>query len=94
MANTKSAKKQARQNVSRKTKNLARKTAIKSAVRKLVDALENNDAATSKQLFSDVQKKIARAKNKKTMHAKTASRKIGRLAKRVAAAARKDESKA
>lgn len=88
MANTKSAKKQARQNATRKAVNLARKTSIKSAVRKLVDALNNNDVESSKKLFVDVQKKVARAKNKKTMHASTASRKIGRLAKRVAAASR------
>lgn len=88
MANIKSAKKQARQNVKRRAVNLTRKTAIKSAVRRLVDALDKNDVALSKTLFVEVQKKIARAKNKKNVHAKTASRKIGRLAKRLAHAAR------
>lgn len=84
MANIKSAKKRAITNVARRSKNLHRKSDIKTAVRKVLDAIENNlDAAKTQELFREVEAKIARAKGKHTLHAKTASRKISRLARRV-----------
>ena len=85
MANTSSAKKAARQNQKRRLKNLSRKTAIKSAIRNVHDALEAKDfdAAKTQELLSDVAAKLARARSKKVIHANTASRKLSRLAKKV-----------
>lgn len=90
MANTTSAKKQARQNLVRRQKNLARKTSIKTAIKKVYAAIESSeDAEKMKFLLKDVEAKLARAKGKHTMHPKTASRKISRLAKKVNAASSK-----
>ncbi len=85
MANTSSAKKASRQNQKRRLKNISRKTSIKSAIRRVHDALvaESFDADATKKLLGDVAAKLARAKSKKVIHANTASRKLSRLAKKV-----------
>ena len=89
MANLKSSKKRAKQAIKRRQKNLNRKTAIKSAIKKLERALEASEPKeTAVALLKDVEAKLARAKGKRVMHAKTASRKISNLAKKVAAAYR------
>ena len=85
MANTSSAKKASRQNEKRRIKNLSRKSAIKTAVKKVLSAV---DAPTfnekeARELLSAVAAQLARAKGKKVIHANTASRKLSRLAKRV-----------
>jgi small subunit ribosomal protein S20 len=84
MANTKSAQKQMLQNEKRRMINLARKSAIKTSFKKVVAAL---DAGKTKDevnvLFNEVQAKFARAKCKGLLHAKTASRKVSRLALRI-----------
>lgn len=89
MANIKSAQKQARKNVKRREINLARRTAIRTAVKKVLVAIERKEDATKiNLLLKEAEKQLGRAKNKGTVHANTASRKIGRLAKRVAQASR------
>jgi len=84
MANTKSAQKQVLQNEKRRKINNARKSAIKTSVKKVVAALE---AGKTKEevsvLFNDAQAKLARAKCKGLLHANTAARKVGRLALRI-----------
>ena len=81
MANIKSAKKRVLQTIKRNAVNVARKSAIKTAVKKVVAAI---DAGKTKEevstLFKDVQAKYARAKSKGTFHSNTASRKVSRLA--------------
>ena len=87
MANIKSAQKRVRQTIKKSKVNLARRTAIKTALKKVHVALENNvDASKVQELLRDAQVKLARAKGKGVMHANTASRKLGRLAQKVAAA--------
>lgn len=86
MANTKSAQKQARQNIVAKKRNLARRTAIKTSVKKVLSSIEKNDSLEMVQsLFKEAEAKLARAKGKGVIHVNTARRKIGRLAKRVSA---------
>ncbi len=86
MANLESAKKQARQNIVKRERNLARRTAIKTAVKKVLAAIEKNDSLDTIQgLLREAESKLARAKGKGVVHANTAQRKIGRLAKRVSA---------
>ncbi len=90
MANTKSAKKQARKNIGRRKKNVIRKTSIKTAVKKVLTAIDSNqDAVTMQALLKDAEAKLSRAKGKYLIHPKTASRKISRLAKKVNAATKK-----
>lgn len=84
----KSAKKRAKQSEKRRLVNTARKSAIKTAVKRVMEAIELNEVAKARELLKDAEAKLARAKNKGTLHANTVARKIGRLAKRVAAAER------
>lgn len=81
------SRKRAKQSEKRRLKNLRRTSAIKSATRKVVDALEKGEnIEETKKLMRDVEAQLARAKSKHVVHAKTASRKVSRLAKKVAAA--------
>lgn len=82
MANNKSAKKRVLQNEKRRQNNCSRRSAIKTAVKKVLTAIEST-SANVELLFNDAQAKIARAKGKNLLHRNTAARKISRLAKRV-----------
>jgi small subunit ribosomal protein S20 len=86
MANIKSAKKAARKSEKRRVINLSRKTAIKTAIKKLIASIDKGgDVTNSETLLKEVTAKLARAQSKGVMHQRTASRKVSRLAKRVAA---------
>ena len=89
MANIKSAKKQAKQSEARRKINLARKTAVKTASKKVLMALEENNVTSATDLLKVAESQLARAQGKGVFHKRTASRKISRLAKKVAAANRK-----
>ena len=85
MANTSSAQKAARQNQKRRFKNLSRKTAIRSSIKKVLAAIEDPAVKVDRvrELLRDVASKLSRAKSKKVIHANTASRKLSRLTKKV-----------
>lgn len=84
MANIKSAKKRAKQAEVKRQRNLARKTALKTAIKKVLVSLERgDDLATTRELLQQAESKIAQARGKGLLHAGTASRKISRLAKKV-----------
>ncbi len=85
MANTKSAKKAVRQITRRTAANKTRRSRIRSSVRKVEEAIAsgNKDAATA--ALKEAEPVMARTAQKGMLHRKTASRKVSRLAKRVAA---------
>ncbi len=84
MANIKSAKKQAVQAQKRHVINLARKSSVKTAMKKVVDAMVSGKTASEVQaLFNDAQAQCARAKGKNLFHPKTAARKVSRLAVKI-----------
>lgn len=86
MANIKSAQKQARQNKVKRARNLARRTSVKSAVKKVLTSIEKSDSFEMIQkLLQEAESKVARATGKGVIKKNTARRKIGRLAKKVAA---------
>ena len=85
MANIKSAKKRVKQSEKRRQINVARRTSVKTAVRKVLDSLKRGDAiGETKKLLRDAESKIARARGKGVLHRNTAARKISRIAKHVA----------
>ena len=88
MANIKSAKKRAKTNELRRMRNVARRSDVKSATRKVLDALAANDVESAKTFLKDAESKISRAKGKGLYKKNTAARKVSRLAKKVALAAR------
>ena len=69
----------------KRQKNLARRTAIKTAVKKVMEAIKSQDHAASLELLRNAEAQMARAKGKRVLHANTVSRKVSRLAKKVAA---------
>ena len=93
MANNKSAKKRVLQNEKRRMNNCSRRSSIKTAVKKVLVAIESTTSTNVEVLFNDAQAKIARAKGKGLLHRNTAARKISRLAKKMNAAKQAAEVK-
>ena len=88
MPNIKSAKKRDVQSKKRYLRNTARKSNIRTAIKKVKDALESGDVALAKQLLKDAEAKMARAAGKNVLHKNAARRKTSRLAKKVSDVAR------
>ena len=89
MANTASAEKRNRQAQKRRARNVAVRTGVKGAVKKVREALEKGDAAGAKAALKAAEKAIDGAASKGVLHRNTASRRISRLAHAVAQAAAK-----
>ena len=87
MANTKSAKKAARQTVRRTEANKARRSRARSYARKVEEAIASGDKAAATAALKEAEPVLARTAQKGLVHRKTASRKVSRLAKRVSAMA-------
>ncbi len=85
MANTKSAKKATRQTERRTELNKARRSRMRSYVRKVEEAIASGDRAAAQAALTEAQPIIVRTAQKGMVHRKTASRKVSRLAKRVGA---------
>jgi small subunit ribosomal protein S20 len=86
MPNIKSAKKRVLQTTKRQLRNQARKSSIKTTIKKVIVAIENNDIETAKKFFIEAESKLAQAKSKGVLHRNTAARKISRLAQKVSIA--------
>lgn len=85
MANTISAKKATRKIARRTEINKARRSRVRSFIRKVEEALASGDATLAKEALQAAQPELHRAASKGVVHANTASRKISRLAQRVKA---------
>lgn len=85
MANTKSAKKAARQTTRRTAVNKARRSHMRSSVRKVEEAITSGNKEAAQAALREAEPIIMRTAQKGMTHRKTASRKVSRLAKRVGA---------
>ncbi|MBN9080647.1 MAG: 30S ribosomal protein S20 [Rhizobiales bacterium 62-17] len=85
MANTTSARKAVRKIARRTAVNRSRRSAMRTYVRKLEEAIASGDAAAAKSAFDTAAPIIMRAAQKGILHKNTASRKVSRLAHRVKA---------
>jgi small subunit ribosomal protein S20 len=85
MANTKSAKKAARQTIRRTAVNKARRSRMRSAVRKVEEAIATGNKEVAQAALKEAEPIIVRSSQKGMTHRKTGSRKVSRLAKRVGA---------
>lgn len=85
MANTKSAKKAVRQIARRTEVNKSRRSAMRTEIRKVEEAIESGNAEAAMAAFRAAQPLIIRSGQKGIVHARTASRKVSRLAQRVKA---------
>ncbi|NLZ17865.1 MAG: 30S ribosomal protein S20 [Desulfobulbaceae bacterium] len=83
MATHKSAEKRDRQSKARRLRNRMNKSAMKSAIRKIEEALVAGSEEEAKSALQRAIPVIDKTAAKGTIHKKTASRKISRLTKRV-----------
>lgn len=87
MANTKSAKKAARQTERRTVTNKARRSRTRSFTRKVEEAIASGDREAAQAALKEAQPVLVSTAQKGLVHRKAASRKVSRLAKRVGAMA-------
>ena len=85
MANTPQAKKRIRRNERRSEINGARVSRIRTFVKQVESALAAGDKDRAAAALRQVQPELARGVSKGVVHKNTASRKLSRLSKRVAA---------
>ena len=83
MANHKSALKRNRQSLVRRARNRVNKTKVKTAIRAVNEAIENQSVEEAQTALKAAIPVIQRAASKGTLHKRTASRKVSRLTKRV-----------
>lgn len=85
MANTKSAKKAARQALRRTEVNKSRRTRMRTAIRKAEEAITVADANVALEALVAAQSQLMKAAQKGIVHKNMAARKISRLSKRIKA---------
>jgi small subunit ribosomal protein S20 len=83
MANSPSSRKRARQIERRTAVNRARRSRIRTFVRKVEEAIAGGDAAAAGAALQAAQPEIMRGVSRGVLHKNTASRKVSRLAARV-----------
>lgn len=84
MANTKSARKATRKIAKRTTVNKARRSRMRSSLRNVEEAIAGGDAAAAAAALRQAEPVIMRAAQRGVVHRNTASRKVSRLAHRIA----------
>ena len=87
MANSPQAKKRARQTQRRTEVNKARRSRIRTFLRKVEEAITSGDQAAAAIALKSAQPEVMRGVTKGVMHKNTASRKISRLSARIEALA-------
>ena len=85
MANSPQARKRIRQAARRTEINTARRSRMRTFIRKVEEAIASGDGGAAKTALQAAQPEIMRSANKGIVHKNTASRKISRLAARVKA---------
>lgn len=80
MANTPGAKKAVRKIARRTEVNKARRSRVRTYLRKFDEALAAGDAGAAKTAFVEAQSELMRAVTKGVVHKNTGSRKVSRLA--------------
>ncbi len=85
MANTASARKRIRQTVVRTARNAARKSRMRTFIKKVETAIASGSKEQAAAALRDAQPEMQRASGKGVIHANTVSRKISRLSARIKA---------
>jgi small subunit ribosomal protein S20 len=83
MANNASARKRIRQTEKRTVRNKARKSRVRSFLRKVEEAVKSGDKAAAQEAFRAAQPEMQRAVTKGVLHANTVARRLSRLSARV-----------
>ncbi|MDH5824166.1 30S ribosomal protein S20 [Luteimonas sp. RD2P54] len=85
MANIKSAKKRAKQTVVRNQRNGSQRSMLRTAVKKVLKALDANDAAGAQEAFQAAQPLLDRFSARGLIHRNKAARHKSRLTARIKA---------
>ncbi len=85
MANTPQSKKRARQNERRFAVNKARRSRIRTFLRKVEEAISSGDKDAATSALREAQPELMRGVTKGVYHKNTAARKMSRLSSRVKA---------
>lgn len=85
MANTPQARKRARQAEKRRVHNTARRSQMRTQIKKVLKAVETKDGAAARTAYREAASIIDRLANKGIVHRNTASRYKSRLNERVRA---------
>ncbi|MEM9581629.1 MAG: 30S ribosomal protein S20 [Pseudomonadota bacterium] len=85
MANSPQAKKRARQNERRFAVNKARRSRIRTHLRRVEEAIASGDQAAAAAALKAAQPELMRGVSKGVLHKNTAARKMSRLSSRVKA---------
>jgi len=85
MANTAQSKKRARQSVARQDINKARRSRIRTFLRKVEEALASGQSEAAAAALHNAQPELARGVTKGILHKNTVARKMSRLTARVRA---------
>ena len=80
MANNPGAKKAIRKIAARTDVNKARRSRVRTFLRKFDEAVSGGDAAAAKTAFVEAQSELMRAVSKGVVHKNTGARKVARLA--------------
>ena len=83
MANTPQSKKRARQSDRRQDVNKARRSRIRTFLRKVEEAIASGDQAAAAAALKAAQPELARGVTKGVLHKNTVARKMSRLSARV-----------
>jgi small subunit ribosomal protein S20 len=83
MANTDSARKRIRQNIVRTARNSARKSRMRTFMKKVETAIESGDRGAANAALREAQPEMQRAAGKGVVHKNTVARKISRMTARI-----------
>jgi small subunit ribosomal protein S20 len=83
MANTDSARKRIRQNIVRAARNQARKSRMRSFVKKVEAAIAGGDREAANTALREAQPEMQRAAGKGVIHKNTVARKLSRMTARI-----------
>jgi small subunit ribosomal protein S20 len=87
MANTDSARKRIRQTRRRTLRNQARKSRMRTFVKKVEAAIARGEKSAAREALRQAQPELQRAANKGVVHANTVARRLSRFSARVKALA-------
>lgn len=83
MPNIKSAIKRVKTSEKRRLRNASQKSALRTSIKAVEVAVDNNDANVAKEAFLQASRKLDKAVSKGLLHKNAAARKKSRLAKKV-----------
>ena len=85
MANHKSAKTRIKRNNKKNIVNSARRSRVRTFVKKVIAAISENNKALAQEIFKDAESEMMKAARKGVFHLNHASRIISRLSKKIKA---------